>query len=583
MDLPAEEEKLLSNVISDQEAGKGGLRTIPFIIVNESFERLASIGLTPNMVFYLMNDFHMEVAVVSTIFSLWSTLSNGLSIFGAAIADSYWGRFRVIAIGSFSSLLGMAGVWLTAMFPQLRGEACEKFSSPCNPPNAAQLSFLLFSFALISIGAGCVRPCCLSFGIDQLKGKENPNNKRLIQSFINWYNVSISVASVVALTVIVYIQDQMGWKVGFAIPTILMVFSASAFMLGSSFYVNVKPKNSLFMGLVQVMVAAFRNRNISLSPVSTDYSYHHAPKAKLLVPTASLRCLNKACVIKDPERDLNPDGSASNPWNLCAIEQVESLKAIIRVIPMWSSGIMLMVSLYQNSFSTLQAKTMNRHIIGRFEFPAASMGVIMLLSLGIWLGFYDRVLIPILAKHTGNPRGISPVSRIAISLGLSVVAMVISALVEGQRRKMVIGMGLEDHPYASITMSAMWLAPSYLLMGIAEGISATAQVEFFYAQLPKSMASIAIAIYTIEQAAASSIGAVFVNVVNEVTGGGGKISWLDSNINKGHVDYYYWLIAFIGFLNLFYFFVCLRAYPKGNDERGRSFFEDLAKDEEEEE
>ena len=121
------------------ESRKGGFRTIPFIIgtqiyspffftksfssslftnvppffyffilwitVNESFEKVASYGLLPNMIFYMLNDYHMEVANATTILFLWSALSNGLALVGAFLSDSYLGRFRVIALGSFSSLL----------------------------------------------------------------------------------------------------------------------------------------------------------------------------------------------------------------------------------------------------------------------------------------------------------------------------------------------------------------------------------------------------------------------------------------------------------------------------------------------
>lgn len=568
MESHPEKEKLLVPAL-DTKPKKGGLRTVPFIILNESFERLASIGLTPNMVFYLMDNYHMEVTIISTIFSLWGTLSNGLSIFGAVIADSYLGRFWVIVLGSFSCLAGMIGVWSTALFPQLRGESW------------AQICFLLLCFLLISIGAGCIRPCSVTFGIDQLENKQNPDNKKLLQSFINWYSVSLSIAAVVALTVIVYIQDQSGWKVGFGIPAALMLFSAITILLGSSFYVHVEPSKCVFTGLVQALVAAFRKRRINLPPVIHDDMYYQDADTKHYVPTNSLRCLNRACVIKNPEEDLNPDGSASNPWKLCTVVQVESLKAVIRVLPIWSSGVMLMLTMYQNSFSTLQAKSMNRHIIGSFEFPAASVGVIMLVSIVLWLSFYDRAIVPILARYTKNSRGLSSEVRIAISLILSTVSMVISALVEARRRKFVIEKGIQDDPYAMIDMSAMWLLPQYVVMGVAEAISTTSQIEFFYLQLPKSMSSMGIALLTIEQAVASLVGAILLNVVNKVTSGAGKISWLDSNINKGHIDYYYWLIALISLANFFYFLVCIRAFPKHKHPHGGVY--DDQEDEEEEE
>lgn len=59
----------------------------------------------PNMIFYLMNDYHMAAAAGSILLQSFSAICNALALCGAFVADSYLGRFRVIAIGSLSSLL----------------------------------------------------------------------------------------------------------------------------------------------------------------------------------------------------------------------------------------------------------------------------------------------------------------------------------------------------------------------------------------------------------------------------------------------------------------------------------------------
>lgn len=86
----------------------GGLIDLPFLIfvsVNECLEKVASYGIMPNMILYLRDDYHMAIAKATNVLYTWSAMSNVLSIFGAFLSDSYLGRFRVVLIGSLSSLL----------------------------------------------------------------------------------------------------------------------------------------------------------------------------------------------------------------------------------------------------------------------------------------------------------------------------------------------------------------------------------------------------------------------------------------------------------------------------------------------
>ncbi|KAK1313226.1 putative peptide transporter [Acorus calamus] len=104
----------------------------------------------------------------------------------------------------------------------------------------------------MSIGAGGIRPCSLAFGVDQLyhdatdEKTDDPKRERLLQSFFNWYYASVGLSIMVAVTVVVYIQDSLGWKVGFGVPTLLMLVSAVLFLLGSSLYVKVGPKRKYY-------------------------------------------------------------------------------------------------------------------------------------------------------------------------------------------------------------------------------------------------------------------------------------------------------------------------------------------------
>lgn len=538
---------------------KGGLITMPFIIVNEAFEKVSSYGLLPNMIFYLMNVYHLDAAKGTIILSLWSALSNAMAIFGGFLSDSYLGRFRVIAFGTFCSLLGVTLLWLTSMIPALKPSACPNSREGCGSATPAQFLVLYASFGLISIGAGCVRPCSIAFGADQVNDKENPNNERVLDSFFNWYYASTGLSTILALTVIVYIQEQFGWSIGFGVPAILMVLSLAAFLFGSPLYVHVKAKENLFLGLFQVPIAAFRKRKTTLPPLDAEEHFLRGNDSEKTTLTENLRCLNKACVIEDPQRDLNSDGTASTPWKLCTIERVENLKSILRILPMWTTGIMMLVAL-NGSYVTLQAKSMNRHLISDFQIPAGTFLVFSIVTITFWVAFYDRALVPLLAKFCGMPRGLGPRLRMGIGLLLSCIALLVAGFVESIRRSNALKQGLADKPNAVMDMSAYWLIPQLVILGLAEGFNAVGQIEFYYSHLSKSMSSIAMAIFTLGMAVSSLVSSLLVDIVDTATSAGGKVSWLSRNLNRGHVDYYYWLVSFLCLLNFFYFLVCCRIY-----------------------
>lgn len=561
LDMEKEMEAALVHVETTQQhmnphvlRRKGGFITMPFIIANEALAKLASVGLMPNMVLYLIGDYRLRVLKATKIMFYWFAATNFAPVIGAFVADAYLGRFLAIGLGSILSFLGMAVMWLTTMVPEAR--PCSHCEESATTP---QMAILLSCFALISIGGGGIS-CSLAFGADQLNQKSKPNNPRVLESFISWYIASQAIAVVFSLTGIVYIQDHFGWKLGFGVPAALMFLSTLMFFLISSRYVKQKPHSSLLTGFVQVLFVAYKNRNLSFPPKDSTCMYHHKKDSPLVAPTDKLRFLNKACIIKDREQDIASDGSASDKWSLCTIEQVEELKAIIKVIPLWSTGIMVSVSTSQTSLWLLQAKTMDRHITSSFQIPAGSFGVFIMLAVCVTAGVYDRVILPLASKVRGKPVTISAKKRMGIGLFFSFLDFVASAVVESIRRRKAIREGYINNPEAVLDMSAMWLIPHNILCGIAEAFNAIGQSEFYYSEFPSSMSSIAASLFSLGSAVGNLVASLILSIVDDITSRGGKESWVSDNINKGHYDKYYWLLAIMSVVNILYYLVCSWAY-----------------------
>ncbi|XP_055826005.1 protein NRT1/ PTR FAMILY 1.2-like [Solanum dulcamara] len=556
-------EKQNSSPIPIKSRKKGGLITMPFIIANEALANVGSYGLLPNMTFYLMRDYRMEVTPTQNLLFFWSAATNFLPIVGAVVADSYLGRFLTIGLGSIFSFLGSAVLWLTAMIPKARPPPCNQSGQACKSTTPSQYMLLVFSFLLMSIGAGGIRPCSLAFGANQFdKGRNDPNKKTVLESFFAWYYTSSIVSVLIAMTGIVYLQDRMGWKIGFGVPALLMFLAALFFFLASPFYIKPKVRSNVFASFIQVIVVAYKNRKLRYPNQNSDY--HRKNGSGPQMPTQKLRFLNKACIIKSPE-DVKPIGVAAHPWKLCTVEQVEELKALIRVVPLWSTGIMISINLSQSSFPLLQAQSMNRHLTKGFQIPAGSFGMFLMIALTVWVFLYDRVMLPLASKIKGRPVRIKPIVRMGLGIFVSCMSMVVSGIVEHVRRKRAINEGLLNNSQGLVEMSALWLIIPNSLNGIAEAFSAIGSTEFYYSELPKSMSSIASALLGLGMAVANLLASVVLSAVDKYTKGEGTESWVSSNINQGHYEYYYWLLAVLTAFNLVYFVVCCWQYGPSAD------------------
>ncbi|EAY75907.1 hypothetical protein OsI_03827 [Oryza sativa Indica Group] len=535
---------------------KGGFRALPFIISNEILEKVAGFGLNINFITYLNMQYHLSHANAGSLLFVWGAVSNFAPIPGAVIADMYLGRFIVVAIGSIACFVGMVFLWLSAMIPGARPPPCDMRASPelCAPPEARHMAWLLAGFVFLSVGAGGVRPCSMAFGADQFSRHPKERRSRILQVYFNAYYGSIGVAFMVAVTVVVYVQDNLGWKVGLAVPTCLMLLSAASFLLGSGLYIKDRGSKRMFAGIGAAVAAAVRYRRAWLPAKTEDGVYHHLKDCKLTVPTDRLRFLNKACMIRNTKEDKSGSGGAdgiSDRGRLCTVDQVEQLKSAIRVMPIWSSTIFLAQAMNQY-FAVPQADAMDRRVgAGGFRVPSGTFAVFNMLTMSLWSGCYDRWTAPALRRLTGNPRGLTMKQRIGGGLVFGTAAMAAAAVVEAARRRQALGGG---------GMSAFWLVPQYALAGLAEAFGVIGVIEFFYTELPKSMASFSMALLYMALGAGSLVGSLIIKLVHEVSRRGGRTSWLAEDLNAGRYDYYYWLLAGLGAVNFVCFLWCGWAY-----------------------
>lgn len=249
-----------------------------------------------------------------------------------------------------------------------------------------------------------------------------------------------------------------------------------------------------------------------------------------------------------------------NPWMLCTVTQVEELKAIIRLLPIWASGIMFSAVYSQmGSLFVLQGLTMDRRLApSSFKIPSASLSIFDTISVIIWVPIYDRIIVPVARKFTGHKNGITQLQRMGIGLFISIFAMLSAGVVELVRLRIV-----RKHNYYeldSIPMSIFWQVPQYFLIGCAEVFTFIGQLEFFYEQAPDATRSLCSALSLTTIALGNYLSSLLVTIVMIVSTRHGKLGWIPDNLNYGHLHYFFWLLAILSVINLGAFLVISKWY-----------------------
>ncbi|XP_062097984.1 protein NRT1/ PTR FAMILY 5.10-like [Humulus lupulus] len=516
-------------------SNSGGWTSAAFIIGVEVAERFAYYGISSNLVMYLTGPLGQSTAAAAANINAWGGAAALMPLLGAFVADSFLGRYRTIVVASLLYILALGLLTLSATLPS---HSCfdsqNNNISACSPP---QLQVILFFFALylVAVAVGGHKPCTQAFGADQFDG-EDPEECKAKSSFFNWWYFGASAGVTVAVIIVSYIQDNLSWALGFGIPCIAMVIALGVFMLGSTTYwysIVQKNEKGPFVRIGGVFVAAFRNWRRSPSSVAIEV------ETRGFLPHQSseqFRFLNKAL--------LAPTNWKEDDDCACCIADVEEAKAILRLVPIWATCCIYgMVFAQSSTFFTKQGATMDRTIVSGHKIPAASLQCFIYLTLIILLPIYDRIFVPITRAFTRTvPSGITMLQRIGVGFFFHVLSMVVAALVEIKRLKTAQEYNIVDTPDVMIPMSVWWLLPQYLLFGVADVFTLVGMQEFFYDQVPTELRSIGLALYFSVFGIGGFLSSFLISVIEKTTGGEGRDSWFPNNLNKAHLDWFYWLL-----------------------------------------
>lgn len=399
-----------------------------------------------------------------------------------------------------ASLQGFGLLTLSSTVPALRPSHL-----PCGPscqPGWAQVAFFYVSLYLIALAQGADKPCGLAFAADQFDA-DHPGERASRASLFNWWFFCMAIGIAVAVCVVGYVQENVGWGVGFGVLCAIVLCAFAVFLLGTPTY---------------------------RLPAAVTNSDESPPLVRLA-------------------RGL-----------LGHKQQHDDARCVARLLPIWATSLAYGVVYAQiMTLFNKQGRTLDRRI-GILELPPAALQTLGPASILLFVPVYDRALVPALRWATGNPSGLTMLQRVGAGMATSLAAVSVAALVEARRLATARAHGLVDDPAATVPMTWAWLVPQYALMGVADVLAIVGLQELFYDQMPHGLRSLGLALYLSIMGIGGFASSILISLIDALTSRAGADSWFADNLNRAHLDYFYWLLAGLSAIELALYLAFARSY-----------------------
>lgn len=489
----------------------GGWKAAILILGAFSASNVAFAGIFLNLVRYFTLIWSRTNAAAANDVTTVNGTMFCCAVLGAFLSDAYLGRF-----------------WGSVIFLTVYLLGCSAFSAFVSIAATTSWQWVCLNLSLYvaAIGYGAFEPALSALGGDQLdKGDQEKG------VFFNLFFVVSNVGQGVALVVLSRLEYAGMWALSFWVATGCAAAALMFCLSGTARFRQLKPGGNPLVRVAQVLVAAVRKTRVSLPAAAageTDeasFLYHDDNDQKpsnrsQLAYTNRFRWLDKAMII---------DGGAKSKWRVCRVEEVEEVKCIASILPIWVTGVIYNMTVAQ--LSTLfveQGEVMREPRWPRI--PSASMQVFNIGSNVVFGMLYDVVVTRLGKRNCG----FSKLQRMGIGLLVALAAMVVAGSVEHIRLLKLA---------QAADLSIFWLVPQYVLVGISQVLMVVAQMEFFYTEVSPAMRSLGSCLPLLARAFGNYSSTIVVEIVTSITTRNGNRGWISQDLNQGHLDYFYWLVA----------------------------------------
>ncbi|KAJ0029715.1 hypothetical protein NQD34_004712 [Periophthalmus magnuspinnatus] len=422
------------------------LQVIICVLLVELCERFTFFGIVCNMILFCTVKLGYDNYLAAFINLMFVGATTLTPVLVGWFAETYLGRTKVLYLCAFLHFFGTAMLPVVA-FPFEDFYIDTHHITHQIEPREQQILFYTGLLAA-ALGIGGIRAILCPMGAYSLQGY----NQHQLLSFFNWFYWLVNLNSTVVFLGIAYIQQSVAKNLGFLIPFTSVLLALMAInMVRNKF--TYKPKKG---GSLLTTLGVFLN---SLRMCCIHYRHISGEVTSWL------------------------DRAKENNGGRYSETHVENVKVLARLFPLYGLQLFYRVCITQIP-SGYYIQTMNSNLhMGDFLLPIGVMNVISILPLLLLAPLMELVTSCFLS--TGKPP-MAPIRVITLGHVLAALSLLLAGFCELQRKTYpLVEQTLSGKVLQVSSMPCYYLAPQYILLGIAEAL-VTPTCSFISFQLTPS-------------------------------------------------------------------------------------------------
>ncbi|KAF9089689.1 hypothetical protein BGX27_002416 [Mortierella sp. AM989] len=497
-------------------------KAVYFILPNEFGERFCYYGVQPNLNKYFILVTGMDKTDAKSFSTAFTMLAYFFPLLGAALSDSFLGKWWTIIGFSSVYVVGMVLVTLFAI-PNLIG------------PLGTVSHFLTFlPMLIIAIGTGGIKPCVSSHGGDQYLASQEAGK----DYFFNAFYVAINIGGLITQILVPELSkihcygQESCFSLAFLLPTIVFILAFAIFVAGHRFYRIVPPLGE-FLPLKAVK--------------ATFHAISAYNSASLAERQAKGHWLN----------------FAEEKYGGVFVEEVRDFGLVLVPVVIPFSFCWMLYNQNSNEWSN-QYYLMSGALFGgnnpkqsyvqgaQFSIINTILIIIFVPLLAVFYRYCDR-------------RGwnFSPQRRMCLGFFFIIVSFVASAILAPKVEQAFAeaNLGLEDTAehdgmYCEKCYSGWWQVPQWILLSFGEALCSPTGVQFMYIESGRQFRAISTSFWLLS----TSFGSILILIFEPV--------FVKAAMSTGTKGWAYSGIGFFGFLLCclsFYMYTPRKTRPSINE------------------